>query len=303
MLNDAKEIMYAICDGNGEGETKFTRSTSNVSTDADLSDVYEQTISYRMVESMMSNGVYNASGLSLKHVSPFPNRSRWWSSGSIRYGGRLPKLTEEIIERAFVPVYRSEADNVCPICLDSLLSNLISLSGCSHVYHRPCFIEYVTKTKIRRIICPLCSSVSFIGKGPSPPGKMSWAVKKDMVVLNDGVFVTLIEIKYKMRSGVQLRWHPSPGRPYMGTVKRAFLPVTADYILILKMLIAAFMDGQTFKVEQANGKSHGKIIWNGIEHKTSVTGGMANGGYPDNDYKKRVTANIISKGVTFTTLY
>jgi len=40
-----------------------------------------------------------------------------------------------------------------------------------------------------------------------------------------------------------------------------------------------------------------QIVWNGIHHKTSYTGGAANFGYPDPTYLKRVKEELAFKGI------
>ena len=40
-----------------------------------------------------------------------------------------------------------------------------------------------------------------------------------------------------------------------------------------------------------------QIVWNGIHHKTSLTGGVATFGYPDDTYLKRVKEELAAKGI------
>ncbi len=40
-----------------------------------------------------------------------------------------------------------------------------------------------------------------------------------------------------------------------------------------------------------------QIVWNGIHHKTSTSGGAAYFGYPDPTYLKRVKEELAAKGI------
>ena len=40
-----------------------------------------------------------------------------------------------------------------------------------------------------------------------------------------------------------------------------------------------------------------QIVWNGIHHKTSLHGGIACFGYPDDTYLKRVKEELAAKGI------
>ena len=40
-----------------------------------------------------------------------------------------------------------------------------------------------------------------------------------------------------------------------------------------------------------------QTVWNGIHHKTCVSGGAANFGYPDESYLKRVKEELACKGI------
>lgn len=58
---------------------------------------------------------------------------------------------------------------------------------------------------------------------------------------------------------------------------------------MLKLLRVCFDRKLTFTIGRSvtTGKEH-VIVWNGIHHKTSTSGGPANFGYPDETYFKRV---------------
>ncbi|XP_952207.1 uncharacterized protein TA13580 [Theileria annulata] len=292
-------VIYAICDVEDDG--KIRNENHNLNRRLILSLLNDQNVlrgDFLRRYQIEEEEAFYVTRVTCRHISLFPNKSRWWHKGQVKYGYRINNLNKEIVSKTFIPVFEPVEDKACPICLEDLICDLISLKGCLHIYHRNCFLDYATKTKKPNVVCPLCNCVSLTGKGPSPPGKMSWNVKKDLKLLSNGTFITTIEIKYKMKSGIQLRWHPNPGKPYRGVFKKAFLPITADYLFILRMLIMAFLDGQTFRVEDSMEDNCGSIEWNGIEHKTNLEGGIEKGGFPDNNYKSRVIENILSKGLT-----
>ncbi len=45
-----------------------------------------------------------------------------------------------------------------------------------------------------------------------------------------------------------------------------------------------------------------QTVWNGIHHKTSLSGGSARFGYPDDTYLTRVKEELAAKGVTLDSL-
>ncbi|EAN32793.1 E3 ubiquitin-protein ligase DTX3L [Theileria parva strain Muguga] len=291
--------IYAICDVvDDEKRLKENHTLNRKLVLSLLSDQNVLSGNFLNDDKILDQEAFYVTRVTSRHISLFPNKSRWWHKGQVKYGYRITNLNEETVSKTFIPVFEPVEDKACPICLEDLICDLISLKGCLHIYHSSCFLDYAIKTKKPNVVCPLCNCISLTGKGPSPPGKMSWNVKKDLKLLSNGTFMTTIEIKYKMKSGTQLRWHPNPGRPYKGVFKKAFLPITTDYLFILRMLILAFLDGQTFRVEDSMEDNYGSVEWNGIEHKTNLEGGIEKGGFPDNSYKSRVIENILSKGVT-----
>ncbi|UVC49935.1 hypothetical protein MACK_003557 [Theileria orientalis] len=303
LQNNNENVIYAICDGVDDGKDTYGGNNTNIAVV--LSILRNQSSSrdnFLRHYDYSDESVPNVLRSIPRHISIFPNKSRWWQRGQVRYGSQITNINEKIISKTFTGVEGPVEDKACAICLDDLTTDLISLNGCLHIYHKTCFVDYVINSKKSKIVCPLCNCISFAGRGPSPPGKMSWNVKKEVTLLSNGTLITTIEIKYKMESGTQLRWHPSPGKPYKGVYKKAFLPITSDYLFILKMLILAFLDGQTFRIEDSFGAKFGNTVWNGIEHKTNIDGGVEGGGFPDSNYKSRVLENILSKGVEYSNL-
>eukprot|EP00914_Ancora_sagittata_P029308 GHVO01057910.1.p2 GENE.GHVO01057910.1~~GHVO01057910.1.p2 ORF type:complete len:154 (-),score=52.33 GHVO01057910.1:264-725(-) len=64
------------------------------------------------------------------------------------------------------------------------------------------------------------------------------------------------------------------------------------------MLAEAFKQGHTFSVGTSltTGRSD-VVVWNGIHHKTSPTGGIQMYGYPDSTYMTRVTDELKQFGI------
>lgn len=65
------------------------------------------------------------------------------------------------------------------------------------------------------------------------------------------------------------------------------------------MLVEAFKRRLTFMVgTSVTTGATNQVVWSGIHHKTSPTGGTSNFGYPDPTYFRRVTEELESRGVT-----
>jgi deltex-like protein len=66
----------------------------------------------------------------------------------------------------------------------------------------------------------------------------------------------------------------------------------------LKLLQEAFERKLTFTVGRSvtTGLDN-QIVWNGIHHKTTISGGAANFGYPDPTYLTRVKEELAFKGI------
>ena len=94
---------------------------------------------------------------------------------------------------------------------------------------------------------------------------------------------------YSFSNGTQGPQHPSPGQPFFGTQRIAYLPYNSEgrsvAILLMKAwdLRVLFTVGTSITTQIPNS-----IIWNGIHHKTSTSGGPTAHGYPDDNYLSRV---------------
>ena len=67
---------------------------------------------------------------------------------------------------------------------------------------------------------------------------------------------------------------------------------------MLKLLDTSFKRKLTFTVGTSvtTGRQN-QVVWNGIHHKTSMSGGSACYGYPDKTYMDRVREELAAKGI------
>eukprot|EP00249_Psilotum_nudum_P022171 c28402_g1_i2 orf=50-550(+) len=92
--------------------------------------------------------------------------------------------------------------------------------------------------------------------------------------------------------------HPTPGKPYIGTLRVAYLPRNKDGEEVLDLLKKAWSRRLLFRVGTSvtTGQSD-VVVWSGIHHKTRMTGGSSNHGYPDENYFERVKKELADVGV------
>lgn len=88
------------------------------------------------------------------------------------------------------------------------------------------------------------------------------------------------------------------GKHYSGTSRVAYLPNTPEGNEVLDLLKEAFERKLTFTVGRSvtTGLDN-QVVWNGIHHKTSISGGSSNFGYPDPTYLTRVKEELACKGI------
>lgn len=68
--------------------------------------------------------------------------------------------------------------------------------------------------------------------------------------------------------------HPSPGNPYKGTRRTAYLPANEKGTTVLHMLGRAFKQGLTFTIGFSRTTGRNNVVtWNDIHHKTRRSGG------------------------------
>ncbi|XP_035980615.1 uncharacterized protein LOC118556663 isoform X2 [Fundulus heteroclitus] len=133
-------------------------------------------------------------------------------------------------------------------------------------------------------------------EGNQPDGTMTWNCRPSS--LPGFSSCGHIVITYMIPNGKQTEKHPNPGRPYQGTKRTAYLPDNEEGQEVLKLLKKAFDQKMIFTVgtSRTTGLDN-QVIWNDISHKTSMTGGPQNFGYPDPDYLSRVKEDLKTKSI------
>ncbi|XP_078364668.1 tripartite motif-containing protein 3-like [Oculina patagonica] len=179
----------------------------------------------------------------------------------------------------------------CPICQDTVSLNARTLK-CKHVFCVDC-LETASKHDNR---CPVCKEVQGVIRGNQPRGTMQF--HRSCLSLPGYYECGRIIIDYHFPSGTQGQEHPNPGQRYDGTQRFAYLPDNREGNEVLQLLRKAFDARLVFTVGTSvtTGRAN-QVTWNGIHHKTSVTGGPQGFGYPDPDYLRQVKEDLAAKGI------
>ncbi|KFQ77605.1 E3 ubiquitin-protein ligase DTX3L, partial [Phoenicopterus ruber ruber] len=181
--------------------------------------------------------------------------------------------------------------DLCPICMERI-NNKEILRKCNHAFCKSC----IDQAMVYKQTCPVCNTVCGLVTGDQPDGTMS--TKTMSVSLPGYPSCGTIEITYHMRSGIQTSNHPNSGKPYYGTSRTAYLPNNKEGREILELLRRAFDQKLIFTVGQSRTTGAQDVItWNDIHHKTAMSGGPTNFGYPDPDYLQRVRSELKARGI------
>ena len=201
----------------------------------------------------------------------------------------------------------------CPICLCEFYDNIISddtnstnlqpvdkyisqeidvvkLFRCEdHFYHIECLLNYINQQTGFK--CAICQKIYGIIMGSMPPGTISAKIDEKLKCAgfpNNGT----IELSYNFKSG------KINGKSYAGTSRMTFIPNTKEGRIVLGLLKIAFDRKLTFTIgTSVTTGQQDCVVWNGIHHKTQVSGGATSYGYPDPTYFNRVTEELAAKGV------
>jgi deltex-like protein len=142
--------------------------------------------------------------------------------------------------------------------------------------------------------CPSCGTAYGL-PGPQPAGTMS--AKLGAFDCEGHPGVGTIEIDYTFSHGIQLPQHPNPGMPYSGTHRKAYVPNDADGRRALRLLEAAFMQGQTFRIgKSVTTGEENTTVWC-IHQKTRTDGGPTRHGYPDPEFLQRLQSECAAANV------
>ncbi|MCO5576042.1 hypothetical protein L7F22_029849 [Adiantum nelumboides] len=186
----------------------------------------------------------------------------------------------------------------CSICLCGLQEKLaVSLSRCKHSFHRDCIESWFEN----RPTCPECLAVYGTIFGTQPPGEMHVqyiTYRKGKYGLAGYPDTDVIKILYSFPSGIQSAEHPSPGRPFIGTVRTAYLPKNREGEEVLELLRKAFSRRLLFRVGTSVTTGQNNVVtWASIHHKTRMNGGSSHHGYPDDTYFLRIKKELEEAGV------
>jgi len=171
---------------------------------------------------------------------------------------------------------------------------IIRLEHCDgHYFHLGCLLRYIDSHSSSHIKCPNCSKIYGVMMGTQPQGTMRVTVNKNMQCSGYHNCGTIV-IEYHFPHG-QL---PN-GRNYSGTSRVAYLPDNEEGREVLALLRTSFDRKLTFTVGTSvtTGRSD-TVVWNGVHHKTNLSGGSSHFGYPDATYFSRVKEELAARGVS-----
>ncbi|XP_067929498.1 probable E3 ubiquitin-protein ligase DTX3 [Watersipora subatra] len=184
-------------------------------------------------------------------------------------------------------------ENECPICLDELKD--VEALPCSHKFCKNCISQLVTTTKSNQ--CPTCRYPFRNAEGKQPKGGKMTSYTMSSCLPGYERHKTIV-IVYDIPGGIQGPEHPQPGAPYQGARRRAYLPDSTKGKQAERLLKKAFDQRLVFTVGHSitTGRD-GCVTWNDIHHKTNMTGGPSNYGYPDPDYLDRLIEDLSARGI------
>jgi len=170
----------------------------------------------------------------------------------------------------------------CVICLSPLTNEhdtCISTKACRHYFHRTCIENALAHSPS----CPSCRKPLAEPQGRMPSGTMK--ISKTTDSCEGFEHVGSIVMKYDILPGYQQIYHDNPNVPYASTKRTAYIPDNYDGRLLLQRLRYAFSHGLTFTVGQSlTSGENNVVVWASIHHKTSLTGGIDDHGFPDPGY-------------------
>jgi len=206
------------------------------------------------------------------------------------------------------------SDESCSICMCEFVENItklniidltedlqvkkgeeeiVRLEHCDgHYFHLGCLLRYIDSKASSHIKCPNCSKIYGVMIGDQPQGTMRVTVNKDMHCSGYHGCGTIV-IEYHFPSGKL----PN-GKNYSGTSRVAYLPDNAEGREVLGLLRTSFDRKLTFTVGTSvtTGRTD-TVVWNGVHHKTNLSGGSSHFGYPDATYFARVKEELAARGV------
>lgn len=202
----------------------------------------------------------------------------------------IRNIKEDIDKISFIVTDQSkfEDGDECCICCCDLKGNepVRRLNVCFDCFHEGCLKEYMNQTS--KPECPLCKRIYLNIIGTQPDGTMTDSIEKRSLPGYEDCDTIVID--YNMNSGSL-----KGGEYYNCFSRRAYLPNNEKGKLVLELLKKAFESKVTFCIVRQDQYS-AKIDWNGIHHKTSISGGLSRFGYPDPNYLDNVLEELKLKG-------
>eukprot|EP01015_Nassula_variabilis_P034627 TRINITY_DN8563_c0_g2_i2.p2 TRINITY_DN8563_c0_g2~~TRINITY_DN8563_c0_g2_i2.p2 ORF type:complete len:170 (-),score=24.07 TRINITY_DN8563_c0_g2_i2:139-648(-) len=158
-----------------------------------------------------------------------------------------------------------------------------------HFFHLGCMKLMIGDKKC--VKCPICSFIYGVLEGDQPQGTMDVYVDQGIHCDSYDDCATIV-ISYSFPHGKK------NGVQYKGTRRVAYLPDNEEGREVCDLLKTAFERKLIFTVGTSvtTGQSN-VVVWNGIHHKTNISGGPAYFGYPDETYFNRVKQELAAKGI------
>ncbi|KAJ3229767.1 E3 ubiquitin-protein ligase dtx3l [Chytriomyces hyalinus] len=205
------------------------------------------------------------------------------------------QLEESAITEPSAPVLtvQPEPEEIdCDICTGSFKESEFTRLQCNHSLCNTCFsqisISGTTMAGVRQdfIKCPWCKHTQGVEIGDCPNGTMSLTYMKGALHGHQHDSTQTIVIDY-------IVGHPT----HLQTHRRAFLPDNVEGRDVLRRLQIAWDRRLVLRVgTSATSGLSNVLVWN-LHHKTSVHGGVAAYGYPDETYLQRVGEELRERGV------
>jgi deltex-like protein len=176
---------------------------------------------------------------------------------------------------------RPSDGTLCAICHCPMdpTDQLATPLGCGHTFHEDC----LQRSLLHSSKCPICRITISRVQGEMPSGTMTVTVSPSITC--EGFAPGTIIITYSFPSGIQKSYHDNPGVAHDAATRIAYLPNNHDGQMLLKRLKFAFCHGLCFTVTLSVSTGlENSVTWASIQHKTSLTGGQQNHGFPDFGY-------------------
>jgi hypothetical protein len=286
-----------------------------------------QTINNNMIQPNSQNQIYN--NLVSKNFKSPPNYSNGIDLNNPKISQnnklilkKLLKITKFSLITPLEIIYKEQYGlftkttkerEKCPICLCEFYDQIIEdnpqqlilkpiniylqqeidtlkLFKCDdHFYHIECLSNYIQKKEGFK--CAICQKIYGVIIGNMPPGRMTARIDHHLKCAGHYKYDTIV-IDYSFNNG------KLDGKNYTGTYRTSYLPNSKEGREVLGLLKIAFDRKLTFVVGTSvtTGQKN-TVIWNGIHHKTSTSGGAVNYGYPDPTYFNRVSEELAARGV------